>query len=474
MKKQAASLFLCVLFLFSMLGGVGSLAAPTTAQATPAAFDVTLDGDVIPVAKFAISGNTYMRLVDITNAFDCYTWFDADKRVAHIETDKSAVIDPNAVLVTLDGTVPVTLADTFTVALDGTTIPVTKYAYSGNTYMRLVDITDAFDVFTKWDNDIRAAIIDTTKPAEKGPVTPPPTAPPGDGRGNTSGNLINRGYIAPSGDRIYYANRTIFPEGDLTGVIPDATLCSMKTDGSDRKQICEDNPWCINVVGDRIYYLNNNDSDRPYSIKTDGTDRKKLSEDGYLEGLTVADGRIYYCNENRKIYSMNLDGSDRKELYGGYSGNLNVAGGRIYYTSDNAICGMNTDGTGRTTLSSGSESNMIVSDDRIYYIGGNTNYNKLCSMKTDGTDNKLLTEDRVSSYNIAGDLIYYKVGGSDPLLCSIKTDGTGRRELRNDAPRQVYSISLAGDRLYCDGVDGDWLYWFYSVKTDGTDRQAVQ
>jgi len=50
-----------------------------------------------------------------------------------------------------------------------------------------------------------------------------------------------------------------------------------------------------------------------YTIKTDGSDRKKLNDDE-AGGIWVAGNRIYYSNDDGGLYTIKTDGSDRRKL----------------------------------------------------------------------------------------------------------------------------------------------------------------
>jgi hypothetical protein len=66
----------------------------------------------------------------------------------------------------------------------------------------------------------------------------------------------------------------------------------------------------INVVEDKIYYVNGNDG-KIYCVNTDGSGRKLLSED-QAAWLIVVEGQIYYTITGSNIYSININGSDKR------------------------------------------------------------------------------------------------------------------------------------------------------------------
>ena len=82
-------------------------------------------------------------------------------------------------------------------------------------------------------------------------------------RGNTPGNIVNAGLAAEQDGWIYYS-------------IPDDRIYKVRTDGSGRMNVNNDNSFFINVVGDWIYYFNYDDHDQIYKIRTDGSGRTRV------------------------------------------------------------------------------------------------------------------------------------------------------------------------------------------------------
>ena len=60
-------------------------------------------------------------------------------------------------------------------------------------------------------------------------------------RGNTVGNIVNEGLVAKEGQWIYYRN-----------LDDDDKIYKIRTDGTGRTRISDDNSWCINVVDGRV------------------------------------------------------------------------------------------------------------------------------------------------------------------------------------------------------------------------------
>ncbi len=215
--------------------------------------------------------------------------------------------------------------------------------------------------------------------------TPPPPQPPADSsvntRGNSVGNIVNWGLVAKQGEWIFYQN----------DIDDSLKLYKIRTDGSGRTKLNDDESWCLNVVGDWIYYQNGSDSLKLYKIRTDGSERTKLNEDS-SHYLNVVGDWIYYCNT-----------SD---------------GGKLYK--------IRTDGSGRTKLNDDSSDYLNVVGDWIYYRNESDSY-KLNKIRIDGSERTKLNEDKFYYLNVVGDWIYCRNWSDRSKLYKIRTDGSERQ-----------------------------------------------
>ena len=205
-------------------------------------------------------------------------------------------------------------------------------------------------------------------------------------------------YINVVGNRVYFTNDDYF-------------ICTIKTDGSDFITLNNNQSSYIQVVGDDIFYVNGDDDDRVYTIKSDGSGRKKLSDDTDVWSMNVVDGRIYYCI-----------GDERQGYY---------------------IHSMNTDGSSKQKLCDDDSNSIIVVGDWVYYIHYETPNNAaIYRIKTDGGSRQKLTDGVGFAFNVVGDWIYYAV--LDDGLHRIKTDGSNRQKAHDDVG-YVFVINAVGD-----------------------------
>ena len=279
--------------------------------------------------------------------------------------------------------------------------------------------------------------------------------------GNTSGNISNYGLAAQSGDWVYYRNDS-----------DSGNLYKMRTDGTDRTKLNDDNSYYINVIGDWIYYNNNSDDNKLYKIRTDGTDRTKLNDDESFYINVIGDW-VYYCNwsDNFKLlYKICTDGTGKTKLNDDNSGYINVIGDWVYYSNnsdDNKLYKIRTDGTERTKLSDHGSEYINVIGDWVYYISTSDN-NKPYKIRTDGNDRTKLSDEWYNSINVADDWIYYSSWDESDRLYKMHTDGTGKTKLNDE--RTGY-INIIGDWVYYrNESDGGKLY---KIRSDGTQRLAV-
>ena len=121
-------------------------------------------------------------------------------------------------------------------------------------------------------------------------------------------------YIQAVNNQIYYClnSRPLDVES------MSSAICSIKTDGSDRRELIDGEIFYFNAVGGWIYYVMYADnSGGIYVMKTDGSGSKKLlvDSDGYVVCPNIAGGRIYYFGDNvGNIYSIKTDGSDQQPV----------------------------------------------------------------------------------------------------------------------------------------------------------------
>ncbi len=296
--------------------------------------------------------------------------------------------------------------------------------------------------------------------------------------GNTSGNIFNGGVAALSGDWIYYRNDAML-----------GNLYRIKTDGTKKKQLNEDDVSYINIVGDWIYYLNKELSpvfydmrNYIYKIRLDGTGRKKLCDDA-IDNMQVQGDWIYYVHYTN-LYKMKTDGSKVTDLKVKCDGVFVEGEWIVYYDLEGYIYKMKTDGTHKAKLGTcGYSVNFL--NKLVYYDDYKPGINpftfeyypvtfKKVSVDNSIKDTHINSSDKDSGFaiNIVGKWIYYINASQDGNIYKIKTDGTKKT--------LVYSCS-ADATFHGICIVDDWIYYFntddlqqYRVKTDGKNNELVE
>ena len=294
------------------------------------------------------------------------------------------------------------------------------------------------------------------------PTILPTDMPPAIAMGNTSGNIHNFGRIAIQGDWIYYANMS-----------DEQKLYAIRTDGSDRKKLTDDGVSHINVIEDRIYFLDRANQ-KIFTVRIDGSDRREFGGSGYQSIHVV--GNTIFCVNSYTISRMSTDGEGWERIGDDRATSITVTGDRIFYTgsTDNrGIYAMKTDGSDKVQITDDRASYVIVNGDRIYYAN-QMESGAIYSVKTDGSDRKKLDAfaGEYTHMNIMGNRIYYSASGflDGGGIRSINMDGSEKTTVINDGGVGIHAI---GDRIYFvtypDGSDGE----IHSIKPDGSDRQIL-
>lgn len=332
--------------------------------------------------------------------------------------------------------------------------------------------------------------------------TPTPTEPEviehadPKGKGNTAGNIANVGLAAIQGEWIYYIN-------DKDGY----SIYKIRTDGSGRTKINDDNSRYINVVGSWIYYTNyeglgfqksGSDYIMPvtgipdqggtyniYRIRTDGSGRERLNNDN-SRFLNVLDGWIYYNNQsdNGSLYRIRIDGSDRAKLNSGESLYINPVDSWIYYMKWGTECDIyriRLDGSNEnlvlaqnTTMPGGVRLNIVpwfLNVDKGWLFFSEMSAGRWIH-KVNADDFQLgdrFDDSRDSYYlNLHENWIYYINDEDGGKIYRIRTDGSGKVKVNNE---KSWLVNVAGDWIYYSNRDENDR--FYRIRTDGSGKEPV-
>jgi len=280
-------------------------------------------------------------------------------------------------------------------------------------------------------------------------------------RGNTAGNINNKGIAAISGDWVYYSNG-----GDFN------SLYKIKKDGTGKKKLNDKSCSNINVAGDYIYFTGKDygEPDRLFKIKTDGSGETALLT-GSFNSVSVVGGWIYYRDSGNKnnIYKVKTDGTGKKKLNKDNSQNVCVSGDWIYYANNSdggKIYRVTTDGKSKKKIcDAANASNVIVDGDYVYF----STVQGIFKLKSDGSGKvQTLIGDSASNLNISDGYIYYtnEMYDKDGSLYRMKTNGTGVKRLTNE---RASDINIAGKWIFCMYAND-----YYRMNLDGSGKAVLK
>ncbi len=209
-------------------------------------------------------------------------------------------------------------------------------------------------------------------------------------------------------------------------------------------------------MNDKIFYLNWQDENRLYSMNLDGSERKQLTKES-VDTMNGLDGWIYYTNfsDQSKLYKIRADGAKRSCIYPWQVDALNICGEWLYFTnlSDlRQIYKLKTDGSHETQLNQDESRNVLVAAGWIYY-NNSTDADCLYRIRLDGKERTKLTDFNPGIFWLEGNQVYFCNAADDGKLYTMSVEG---KEIR------LFSAEQAGY------LNFDQEYFYYTnLKTGG-------
>lgn len=314
--------------------------------------------------------------------------------------------------------------------------------------------------------------------------------------GNSQENLRNGGNVAYQDNYTYFSNSGIWRLDNKTGITE--RISSLRAE-------------CINVIGDRIYFLKDTSTSpdfinyqwgRLYSIKTDGNDLRMVSDE-YIKYFYIKDGWIYYINESDgigkkwfsgeyvkagymwnypaemyfhgRIYRMRLDGTERTKLTDEGAFCFYIYNEQIYYydgCSDGTYYKVNLDGSGKTLLE-GQWFRVWDGYGYYYFTETESTGKKTVELRrhTNAGLHKtvLPTNESATSWEILfhTDKMYYMEyqSSNSRTIYVADLDGSNKRKL---AEVDAIGFGMAGDHIYLRNTATSVCM---RVKSDGTEKE---
>ncbi len=288
--------------------------------------------------------------------------------------------------------------------------------------------------------------------------------------GNSVSNSQQFGLVASQGDWIYYSNMNY-----------DYYLYKMRKDGSQKQIVTKGCVIAINVVGEWIYYTDENQSNRGiFKIKLDGTEKTKLIS-GRYSWVYVAGDKIYYSpsNHSGKIYCMNTDGSSNRVVCSENCSYANVVGEWIYYINADTydVYKIRTDGSERTRVHNSFKAHSLVYENGQLFA----NYNKdFQGININGTGLwHDYNEDKQRSFLNANNGWIYMV--EHDFTSNSPKSAFYRVSADYEVKQKIADINFKNTANYYINVVDEWIFfkneddngYMYRIKADGTGLQKV-
>lgn len=229
-------------------------------------------------------------------------------------------------------------------------------------------------------------------------------------------------------------------------------------------------------------------------------------------GIVAKQGGFIYYITNSRIFVMNEDGTDKREIFKDRpkaNRRLNVKDNYLYYLSDNFIIKFDIINKVKTQIETGVEyiGELKLRNNWLYYTG-RTEESGVGIYRTsiDGSKTELVfKEDGITNLFWMDDWIYYRKGHQ---LIKVKCNKNSKKiQLNNINPEEFvvvdkyiyYSNHEDGGEIYRADINGnnktkinddsscgfnvygDWIYYsnsddgmtLYKIRTDGTERMKL-
>lgn len=281
--------------------------------------------------------------------------------------------------------------------------------------------------------------------------------------GNTSSNLHNKGLFCEYNNIVYFANP-----------YDQNALYAYDVNKNSTKKLAEGSVKYINTDGHYIYYVKEpanttERSDESLAFLTGGLKgiyrcdmQGKNSEvvtDNTSGVLHLVGNTLYYqqyeADQGLYLHSLNLDGTNDKELAQDALNPAGYANGKIYCTGFSNAVNVRVIDTEANTISNlpDIKGYMCIPDgEYLYYMDLNRDYAlSRYNMTTGETEH--LTEERLDTYHICSDTIFYQVSHE-------KTPGLYRMN------KESLESELIKEGVFCNlNADSSYLYFndFYNT-----------
>ncbi len=284
--------------------------------------------------------------------------------------------------------------------------------------------------------------------------------------GSTPGNIYNNGLFCQLDDTIYFSN-----------LEDDGALYSMDTKMTTYSKLCTDKVNFINACGKYIVYnrINNKKEHSSgsalvfinvgvYRVHLNGKRMIRLDKSPSTSVHQYGNDIYYHCYDSDdaySLYSVGLDGENRKQVLKEPVSNAMITNQYIYYTGvsqDHDIYRLSKTSNQKELVKEGNYSQVILKDSTMYCINNDDNYS-IVRMNPDGTSESTLVNDRVSTYNITadGNYLFYQADGGDHNGVYVVNLLNGETNLVEAGDYQ--NLCLTEDYLFFNKFNADSMYY---------------
>ena len=262
-----------------------------------------------------------------------------------------------------------------------------------------------------------------------------------------SGNLgQNRGIAAFDGSLTFYNK-------DEKGLI--------KVKGNKEYQIVDESPYSITVVGDTVYYttISNTGTIDLKSVKNNGENLTKIAELSSNSGKFYIDGDyVYYSktSSNSGIARISLKDNTESMITNSMVSDF-VLDDKVIYLVDSTgyLYSVNLDGSNYKEITKDYKIHQIqILNKWIYFYDQDEGC--LCKIKKDGTDKQVAaTFVNNEIYNVTSKRIYY-YNAVDRKICEC--------DLKGKKSHEIVSISAGSPKI---NVANNVIYYFENSTNEG-------